>query len=62
MARKEDDNTPFFFMGVGSSDSEDEDDVRFRQELIHQQLIEEIMNSNADHSSEPYSNLSIEGL
>ena len=32
-----------FFMGVGSSESEDEDDVRFRQELIHRELVGEIM-------------------
>ena len=62
MARKEDDYMPVFFMGVGNSDSKDEDDVRFRQELIHQQLIGEIMDSNADHSPEPHSNLSIKAL
>ena len=62
MAREEDDYTPIFFMGVGSSDSEDEDDVRFRQELIRQQLIGKIMDSNADHSPEPHRDLSIEAL
>ena len=35
MASKDDDYTPVFSMGVGSSDSQDESDVRFRQELIH---------------------------
>ena len=52
MAREEDDYMPVFFMGVGSSGSEDEDDIRFRQELIHQQLIGEITDSNADRSPE----------
>ena len=33
---KDDENyTPVLFMGVGSSDSEDEDDVMFRHDLIH---------------------------
>ena len=44
-----------FFMGVGSYDSEDESNVRFREELIHQQLILEIMGNNSEHLSDvPY--------
>ena len=62
MAREEDDYTPVFFMGVGNSDSEDEDDVRFRQELIRQQLIGEIMDSNADRSPEPHRDLSVQAF
>ena len=51
MVRDDENNPPVFFMGVGSSDSEDESDVRFRQKLIHQQLIGEIMGDNFEHYS-----------
>ena len=62
MARKEDYYMHVLFIGVGIFDSKDEDNVRFRQELIHQHLIGEIMDSNTDHSSETPNNLSIKAL
>ena len=45
-------------MGVGSSDFEDKSDVRFRRELIHQQLIGEIMDDNSEHFSDAPTHLS----
>ena len=58
MVREDDDYTLVFFMGVGGSDSEDESDVRFRQELIHQQLIGEIMDNNPEQLSNAPNHLS----
>ena len=60
MVKDDEDYTHVFFMGVGSSDSKNESDVRFRHELIHKQLIGEIMDSNSEHFSEPPNHLSIE--
>ena len=39
MVNDDENYPPVFFMGVGSSDFEDKDDVRLRQELIHQKLV-----------------------
>ena len=52
------DYTPMFFKGVGSYDSKDESDVRFKQELIHQQLIGKIMDNNSKHFSDTPNHLS----
>ena len=49
-----------FFIGVGSSDSEDEDDVRVRQEIIHQELIGEIYGNNSEYFSNTPNHMSIE--
>ena len=47
-------------MGIGSSDSPDEDDVRVRHALIHQELIREIYGNNLEHFSDTPNHLSIE--
>ena len=60
MARKDDHYTLVFFMGVDCSDSEDEDDVRVKQELIHQELIGDIYSNNSKHFSDTPNHLSIE--
>ena len=49
MVKDDEDYPPVYFMGVGSSKYEDEDDVMFREELIHQELIGEIMCNNSEH-------------
>ena len=58
MVKDDENNTYVFFMRVSNSDSEDESDVRFRQELIHQQLIGEIMDDNSKHFSDAPNHLS----
>ena len=61
-------------MGIGSSKSEDKDDVRFRQELIHQELLgeiepshtiitphellQEVINNGSEHFSDAHNHLS----
>ena len=65
LVNDDEDYPPVFFMGVGSSESEDEDDVRFRQELVHRKPVGEIMYDNYEHFSDApdhLSQLSIESL